>query len=130
MQLRSDSESDETTLNLTRRGEELRGEVERLSPVQRFAAWFAVCTGVTIGLIILFVLWRRLVPDVVLPPLPPGIEAGSPKIDAYLKQYRELNAIEDARAKSLFELAVTTSLLPILTTLLGFLIGRAGRDGE
>ena len=118
---------DETDIPLASLAADLGEGPERLSPVQRFAAWFAVSVAVFIALVILFVIWRRLSPEVALPPLPAGVAPGSPQVDAYLKQYRELNAIEDARAKSLFEMAVTTSLLPILTTLLGFLIGRSTR---
>ncbi len=98
-----------------------------LTPIQKFAARFAIGVGSLIAGILLLLLYSWLHPRIALPPPPPG-PGGTPQWDAYLKEARELGDIETARLKSVFDLTVSTALLPILTTLLGFLLGRASRD--
>ena len=90
----------------------------RLSGRERVAIGFAAIILVSIIGISLFLLvvWRVPLPS--LNDLPPEAQAAS------IQHYKDLTSTLAERNEKIFDLMVTKALLPLLATLIGYLLGK------
>lgn len=115
--------------------QEAVSNLERLSPTQQAGLWLAAGVGLTIIGVLVFVavVWFQTAPA------PPALRALPKTIDpakakdtlagyqalnqAALDNYKALNAEAISRVSTLFDLLATKTLLPIFTTILGYIFG-------
>jgi hypothetical protein len=94
---------------------------EKLSDRERVAVWFA---WVLLGLICVIcatLLWEHH--HVAMP------QAGSAADQkTAIENYKALTDLIDERTEKFFDLFVTKALLPVFTTLIGFLLGRRSKE--
>ena len=115
--------------------QEAVSDLQKLTATQAAGLWLAVGVGVAIVGVIVFVaaVWLQPAPKPpVLPPLP-GITDPAKAKDvlanyqtlnqAALDNYKALNAEAISRVSSLFDLFATRALLPIFTSILGYIFG-------
>lgn len=110
-------------------------ELRKLTATQQAGLWLAVGVGVAIVGVIVFVavVWFQTAPKPpVLPPLPAITDPAKAKDilanyqtlnQAALDNYKALNAEAISRVSSLFDLFATRALLPIFTSILGYIFG-------
>lgn len=102
------------------------GADRNLTPQQQFAARLAYCTAAycAVALIAIFITRIWLAPQIGTLP------TDQAKMEIFLKNSRELAEINNNNARSLFEMSISFTALPLLTTLVGFLIGRASKHSD
>ncbi len=110
-------------------------DLQKLTATQQAGLWLAVGVGVAIVGVIIFVavVWFQTAPKPpVLPPLPVITDPAKAKDalanyqtlnQAALDNYKALNAEAISRVSSLFDLFATRALLPIFTSILGYIFG-------
>ena len=116
-------------------GEDVVEDLRKLTATQQAGLWLAVGVGVAIVGVIVFVavVWFQTAPKPpVLPPLPVITDPAKAKDilanyqtlnQAALDNYKALNAEAINRVSSLFDLFATRALLPIFTSILGYIFG-------
>ena len=116
-------------------GGEAVSDLQKLTATQQAGLWLAVGVGVAIVGVIVFVavVWFQTAPKPpVLPPLPVVTDPAKAKDilanyqtinQAALDNYKALNAEAISRVSSLFDLFATRALLPIFTSILGYIFG-------
>ena len=115
--------------------QEAVSNLERLSPTQQAGLWLAGGVGLTIIGVLVFVavVWFQTAPSPpVLLALPKTVDPAKAKDalagyqalnQAALDNYKALNAEAVSRVSTLFDLLATKTLLPIFTTILGYIFG-------
>ena len=110
-------------------------DLQKLSPTQQAGLWLAAGVGLTIIGVLVFVtvVWFQTAPKApVLLALPKTLDPAKAKDavagyqalnQAALDNYKALNAEAISRVSSLFDLLATKTLLPIFTTILGYIFG-------
>jgi hypothetical protein len=100
----------------------VKGQIsDKLSGRERVAVWFAWVLLGLISLICTTLLWEHH--HIQLP----QSASGSDQKTA-IENYKALTALIDERTERFFDLFVTKALLPVFTTLIGFLLGRRSRE--
>jgi len=94
---------------------------DKLSDRERVAVWFAWVLLGLIALICATLLWEHH--HIQLP----QAASGSDEKTA-IENYKALTALIDERTEKFFDLFVTKALLPVFTTLIGFLLGRRSKE--
>jgi len=94
---------------------------DKLSDRERVAVWFAWVLLGLIALICATLLWEHH--HIQLP----QAASGSDEKTA-IENYKALSALIDERTEKFFDLFVTKALLPVFTTLIGFLLGRRSKE--
>lgn len=115
--------------------QEAVSDLQKLTATQQAGLWLAIGVGVAIVGVIVFVavVWFQTAPKApVLPPLPVIADPAKAKDalanyqtlnQAALDNYKALNAEAISRVSSLFDLFATRALLPIFTSILGYIFG-------
>ena len=115
--------------------QEAVSDLQKLTATQQAGLWLAVGVGVAIIGVIVFVavVWFQTAPNPpVLPPLPVITDPSKAKDalanyqtlnQAALDNYKVLNAEAITKVSSLFDLFATRALLPIFTSILGYIFG-------
>jgi hypothetical protein len=102
-------------------GPSAKGEVQRLTPIQRAGLRLALGVGLAIGLTTLIVILDWLLARPALPGFPAGT---TPEQAANIIQnFKELNSVNLDRATRLFDLVVVKAFLPVFTAILGYIFG-------
>ena len=109
--------------------------LHKLTATQQAGVWLAIGVGATIVGVIVFVaiVWFQTAPKPpILPPLPVITDPVKAKDilanyqtlnQAALDNYKALNAEAISKVSSLFDLFATRALLPIFTSILGYIFG-------
>jgi hypothetical protein len=100
-------------------------DVQLLSPTQQAGLWLAGALGIAMAVITAWALARALSPPV------PALVADDAIAKAQIANYTHLsNAARDGALK-IFDAVVVKSLLPIFTTIVGYIFGlRAGKASD
>lgn len=100
-------------------------KVEEMRPKEKAAFYIAVGLGIVITVVIFFVGidWISAAPTLSLPSTDNLTSEKLENVEKLIEQYQTINGLAMDRAKELFDLIVVKSLLPIFTSLLGFLFG-------
>lgn len=65
-----------------------------------------------------------------IPPPPVTTATNGEALNNYVKQYREIEEIKNETMRTFFEKTVTVTALPLLSTLVGYLIGRRSAQAD
>jgi hypothetical protein len=110
-------------------GQEIK--LKDLTPTQKAGLQLALYVGAMIALVILgvFIEWYRHVPN--LPQLvSQGQATDAAQAEATIKNYQSLYQLASEQSTRLFDLIVVKALLPVFTTILGYIFGsRAASEG-
>lgn len=113
-------------------GEQARSGVKlTLTPTQQAGMWLAAGVGLIILLVIIVVSvsWLQHVPSMPAQLLNPA-NGNAEAADAMLKNYNSLYSTAIDHSMRLFDVIVVKALLPVFTTILGYIFGsRAAREG-
>ena len=104
------------------------GEAVTLTPTQQAGLWLAVGVGMVMALVIILVgidWWFRSPRAPVLPTDPTAYGATA---SAMIADYKALNELALDRATKLFDLVIVKALLPVFTTILGYIFGSRRQD--
>lgn len=96
-----------------------------LSPTQRVAYRLAVCVGILIFLIVVFlaIVWFSSVPSMKLSEVPELDTEDIGKIKDMISNYTTIYDTVSKRVIELFDAIVVRVLLPVFTSLLGYIFG-------
>jgi hypothetical protein len=88
-----------------------------LSGREKVAVWFATALLALIVFLCISLLWQWHVP------MPAAGASGGA-----IESYKALTELVDERTGKFFDLTITKTLLPVFTTLIGFLLGRRSKE--
>lgn len=97
-----------------------------LTAKEHFAAVGAYVLGAFVLVIIITLL---VLHSLQLPKAPSlvGMKPDDPSVKAAIDNYRQLSEIADRQLATTFDLLITKPLLPVLATLIGYLIGQSSK---
>ena len=98
-----------------------------LSPLEKWASFFtwAVFVAVVLGSLGLYIRFC----NAPMPPIPDTNGKSADEVSKAMSQYKELRELNARDLTSQFDLLVGKSLLPILGTLVGYMLGKKTSDG-
>ena len=106
------------------------GVAVTLTATQQAGLWLAVGVGVIMALVIILVgidWWFR---SPLAPALPTDPAVYNATAKDLIADYKSLNELALDRATKLFDLVVVKALLPVFTTILGYIFGSRRQDAS
>ena len=99
--------------------------IVKMPEKEKYATWITIGVGLVIAIVIVFIGfdWLLTAPPLSMPELTEVKTDDLATIEKMIEHYSTVNTLAVERARSLFDLIVVKSLLPVFTALIGYLFG-------